>query len=210
MYLTLMRCQQVTDASLTLDCLSRFSIQFAQRCPPLSTVPLGTLFAAEEEGAGKTTWLCSCMMFLHVARMREAGWIGGNPWLASQITNKSNWGISTLGDQAMFNWVRKTSPHLHGKPIDSKWVASNCESSGFRGSRGSQPKSPPGMLPESGRQPWTARHFNCFGPKDYASGNGKIFVYYTTLAKQKDVNVCDHRFTSVDTSQPAVNSATLV
>jgi len=156
------------------------------------------------------TWLCSCMMFLHVARMREAGWIGGNPWLASQITNKSNWGISTLGDQAMFNWVRKTSPHLHGKPIDSKWVASNCESFGFRGSRGSQPKSPPGMLPESGRQPWTARHFNCFGPKDYASGNGKIFVYYTTLAKQKDVNVCDHRFTSVDTSQPAVNSATLV
>jgi hypothetical protein len=38
----------------------------------------------------------------------------------------------------------------------------------------------------------------------------KIFVYYTTLAKQKDVNVCDHRFTSVDTSQPAVNLATLV
>jgi hypothetical protein len=34
MYLTLIRCQQVTDTSLTLDCLSRLSIQFAQRCPP--------------------------------------------------------------------------------------------------------------------------------------------------------------------------------
>jgi hypothetical protein len=88
-------------------------------------VPDGTLFSASEftaparEGIGKShTNLCSCLLLLRLDRMRDVGWVAGSEWLHRQVQNKTFFdpGRAGHGDQALFGWVRITSPHLYVAP----------------------------------------------------------------------------------------------
>jgi hypothetical protein len=169
-------------------------------------VPEGKIFAATEFGpdkpGGANNALCSCMMLLHVARMREAGWVAGNPWMYNQIKNKTDFtpNIHTgSSDQAMYTWVRMSSPHLYGTNIPPKWIGSHCQSPEWGGSLGIAARTPPGLTPPKGNVEWTALHFNCmkptFHPQMQVNSTLQIIQdFYTDIAKRTDTDLCNHDF----------------
>ena len=162
-------------------------------------VPEGTLFSATEftaparDGLKNHTSLCSCLLLLRLDRMRDVGWVAGSEWLHRQVQNTTFFdpGRSGHGDQALFEWVRLTSPALYGNSVDWHWVGSWCQTPEQGGSKLTNPLSPPGMVPRSGSEEWTALHFNCWSPRRWeAEQVGLIRAYYLSLANTSNVDVC--------------------
>jgi hypothetical protein len=94
----------------------------------------------------------------------------------------------------------RTHTHTHtrdpryGVSVDSRWVGSWCQTPEQGGSKLSDPLSPPGMVPQSGSEQWTALHFNCWSPRRWeAEQVGLIRAYYLSLANTSTVDVCDQR-----------------